>query len=382
MQIITSDALESHGQASARTPAGASVMRALVAELDRHGYGELVCAMAPIFASDPWTRIGHVRGQLPQPLSECAEVFLFAGSVPAAQLQRALGPGLVDELQALGILRAVADGHVASAGLTMRRLLGLWYLHETPGPSPRMYYGDDSFALLWRQAVGHATRCLDLCCGPGIQLLHAVRQGGSGVGVEINPMAARLARINAAMNRIDSVRIEVGSLFEPISADERFDRVTANPPLLPFPDDAPYPFVGNGGEDGFAIAWPILDGLRRVLAPAGSAQIIQTCLSDGVVLAVEERLHEVAVATGLDIQVTITAHVPHHPGSPMFEGLVSSSVAGCGCDRDLVRHALARQLERHAASHLAGVFLRVVHGRGVCTIQDASGRDSTSFFFR
>ena len=356
--------------------------RALADAVARAGYGELTTSVSPLVASDTTTALWHAHGQLPDELATLADLFAFGRAVPKTDVERVLGSGLVSELQSVSILRSPAEDRLATCGLALRLVHGLWYLHELPGPSPQMYYGDDSFALMWRQAV-HRGRTLDLCSGPGIQLLHAVRQGGSGVGVEANRFASSLARINAEMNGLESrVELVVGDLYEPLAADERFDAVLANPPLLPLPEDLPYAFVGHGGEDGFALTWRILEGLPNVLHPTGLARVVATGLSDGIELCVEPRLTELAVRTGLDIVVTIAAHVHYHPGAPFFEGLAKSASAGAGTDLEPTRAALTAHLERHHASHLAGCSIVAMPGRGACIVHDISAANSASFFFR
>ncbi len=39
-----------------------------------------------------------------------------------------------------------------------------------------------------------------------------------------------------------------------------FSLVVVNPPLLPIPDEIPYPFVGDGGQSGLDITLHILKG--------------------------------------------------------------------------------------------------------------------------
>ena len=96
-----------------------------------------------------------------------------------------------------------------------------------------IYFGEDSFALAWRQRRLTRGRVLDLCCGPGFQLLEGTRHGACGVGVEINEFAAAIARLNVAINGLDGrTRIVRGDLYSPLPDGGDFDLVVANPPTL------------------------------------------------------------------------------------------------------------------------------------------------------
>ena len=76
------------------------------------------------------------------------------------------------------------------------------------------------------------TRVLDLGTGSGIAAVFAAQRGAQVIATDINPEAARCARINALVHGLE-VRIEtrVGDLFAPIG-DERFDLVLFNPPYF------------------------------------------------------------------------------------------------------------------------------------------------------
>lgn len=355
---------------------------ALAHALDRHGYAELCTSLSPLRSSDPELSLAFARGQLPNDLEVLAQVFLFGESVHLDRLVPLIGEHTLEQLRSAGFMQLGDDGAIRTAGLIVRQVLGLWYIHERPGPAPQLYYGDDSFALLWRQQVRGVGRCLDLCSGPGLQLLHAVRQGATGVGVEINRFAFALARANAAMNGLEHrAHFLHGSLFEPLAVGERFDHVLANPPLLPIPDETPYPFVGDGGDDGFSITREILLGLPDVLTPTGCAQIIATGLSDGIELGAESSLRSWASAAGLDVVVTVTAQVPHAPGTAAFEGLARSSAGYANQPQD-TRAEMSRHLRRHGATHLAGLFIRAQLGRGDVVVNDVSTKKSESLFFR
>lgn len=74
------------------------------------------------------------------------------------------------------------------------------------------------------------TRVLDLGTGSGIGAIFAARRGAQVIASDINPEAARCARINALVHQLDTqIDVRVGDLFAPVNG-ERFDLVLFNPP--------------------------------------------------------------------------------------------------------------------------------------------------------
>ena len=70
-----------------------------------------------------------------------------------------------------------------------------------------------------RAPAGRAA-ALDLGTGSGVQAFLAARHSGHVVGLDLNPRALRLARLNAALNGVENVDWRQGDLFEPVR-DER-----------------------------------------------------------------------------------------------------------------------------------------------------------------
>lgn len=98
-------------------------------------------------------------------------------------------------------------------------------------------------------------RALDMGTGTGVGALFLARRGWQVVAVDLNPEAARCARINVLLNRLESrVEVRQGDLFSPIEG-ERFDLVLFNPPFF------------RGEPDGlFDLAWRSRDVLERFAA--------------------------------------------------------------------------------------------------------------------
>lgn len=77
-----------------------------------------------------------------------------------------------------------------------------------------------------------------------IQGLILTNCGMDVTSVEINPFVVDLCKKNTAINSLDDeTRVLEGSLYSPLRDDSCFSLVVVNPPLLPIPDEIPYPFV-------------------------------------------------------------------------------------------------------------------------------------------
>jgi HemK-related putative methylase len=117
---------------------------------------------------------------------------------------------------------------------------------------------------------GAGRRALDMGAGAGAGAVFAARRGFSVVAVDVNPEAARCARINAQLNRMEAqVDVREGDLFAPV-AGERFHLVLFNPPF----------YRGTPG-DALDHAWRSPDVIERFaaalpghLAPGGRALVV------------------------------------------------------------------------------------------------------------
>ena len=118
-------------------------------------------------------------------------------------------------------------------------------------------------------------RVLDMGTGTGIGALLAAQWAANVDAVDINPEAARCARINALLHTMeDRIVVYEGDLFEPVHG-RRYDVVLFNPPY----------FRGRPG-DAFETAWRSDDVVERFaaalpdhLTPGGYALVVLS--SDG-----------------------------------------------------------------------------------------------------
>ncbi|GBQ10629.1 peptide chain release factor N(5)-glutamine methyltransferase [Swaminathania salitolerans] len=120
---------------------------------------------------------------------------------------------------------------------------------------------------------------LDLGTGTGCLLLAALSEyrNATGVGLDLSPEAAALARENARLNELDDrASFVAGNWFAPLEG--RFDIVLSNPPYIRIADmDDLMPEVRDhephralvAGEDGLDAYREILSGAGRFLAAGG-----------------------------------------------------------------------------------------------------------------
>ncbi|MDR6498177.1 hypothetical protein J2785_001321 [Burkholderia ambifaria] len=188
--------------------------------------------------------------------------------------------------------------------------------------------------------------------------------------MEINPFASSIAIINREMNGATNWQVATGDLYDALEPGQTFDHIVCNPPLLPFPDDARYPFVGHGGSDGWTIAWRVLDGLPTFLRAAGRAQLVGTTLGNGVEPIITYRLRAFARNARMDCHLYVTSHVPLARGTEYFEGLTWSAAASENVPIDRVRDRLEAFLAERDATHLVSHYLQVMHGTGETKVID------------
>lgn len=123
-------------------------------------------------------------------------------------------------------------------------------------------------------------RALDLGTGCGVQALHLARHADRIVATDLNPRALDLARLTAALNRVE-VGFARGDLYAPV-ADQLFDLIVTNPPYVISPPTASEATLTyretNRPSDGL-VEQVVRDGVAR-LAPGGTLQVLANWVSD------------------------------------------------------------------------------------------------------
>ncbi len=197
--------------------------------------------------------------------------------VEARELQACIPGEVLSTLETLGLLNRI--GNNVAAAYRLANHMGLWLFSEKVSPQAKCYYGNDSFELS-RMLIGAEGNVLDLCSGVGPQALICARTARHVTAVEIEPLAAKLFWINAAMNGLtDKVEFLTGDLLAPV-AGRKFDVISCNPPFMPVPAGVPYPVFAGGGSDGLDIVRRLMAGLPEVLAPDGRCEVVGAVLGD------------------------------------------------------------------------------------------------------
>jgi carbamoyltransferase len=119
---------------------------------------------------------------------------------------------------------------------------------------------------------------LDVCTGSGVQAIVAARGASRVVAVDVNPRALHFVAFNARLNEVEVTPL-LGSVYEPLDDQDRFDRILANPPFVPTPDRS-LPLYRGGGESGEDVLIPLVAGLRDRLESEGMAQIYSVMVAD------------------------------------------------------------------------------------------------------
>jgi release factor glutamine methyltransferase len=365
-------------QSAAHPIMNRDIVRAFCAWLNESGLPDFFACHDPLHPRlEHWT-MG--RRSAPRSLQPIIDLFILGREVPLRELAGAPGEVLA-ALTSQGILKSVGTDAVCLGGLVLLPLQGLWLLCQRPQPNPTLYFGDDSVALTQRLRARRGERALDLCSGPGIQALRLAQMGANVTAVELNPVAATLARINITLNDLeDRVDVRIASLYAGVPG-ERFDVIVANPPLLPIPDDMPYPFVGHGGPDGLRLTRQILDGLPEALSPRGVARLIGTTLSDGYLPLCVDELRRCSASKQLSIRMFITSHHGLAAGDPFFEGLCDTAAATGEIDAAAARRRFRTFLTEEKASHLCAYFFHVTPGSGGFDLIDLAHEPPADLWF-
>ena len=301
-------------------------------------------------------RVALIAERLDPELGETVDLLLLRRAVEPGFL-----PGRVAEIA--GRLDEIfvrdADGRLALDGLTLRHTMGLWLFLQPEHRRNAVYFGDDTIGLAARLRPRPQSACLDFCTGPGTQALLAGRAARMAVGVEVNPVAAAIANLNVAANGVSNTEIVLSDLAE-FRTDQRFDFISANPPLLPVPSEIDYPFIGDGGEDGLRVTERILARAGELLAPEGVAEVIGLGLGIEGAPAFLDKLAAVGAEAGLFLTVHLLRRTEFAVGSGLFNGLILSSA---GTDPAVqARHHLA--LEGFVdANAIDSAFTFAVHAR-------------------
>ena len=232
---------------------------ATIREVLREAAGRLAAAGVPDAAYDAAELLSRVMGD--SSLMLRAE----AGRAVSSE-QRAAYDALIARRAAREPLQYIT-GEAPFMGLTL-------------GTAPGVLIPRFDTEALCQQALDRlrgGERVLDLCTGSGALAvaLAALRPGIRVAAGDISPLAAALARENAARCGV-SVDVRLGDLFAPFRG-ETFDMIVSNPPYIPAGQLAglqeevrrePAQAL-DGGADGVDFYRRIIAEAPRYLAPGG-----------------------------------------------------------------------------------------------------------------
>lgn len=186
------------------------------------------------------------------------------------------------------------------------------FLADPPGSNllRRVIAGQDSLNLvefLIAQRLPRVSRYLDVGPGSGVVLLSIAPLADEALGLDINPRAVAISRLNVELNQLDRTSVLEGDIFTDNEAQGRFDRITWNTPFMLFPPECKDThYDAFGGEMGIELQLNFIRRLPALLAENGRALLsgTSTVLDNGDNL-MNRALPAIASDGGLDIGMIV-----------------------------------------------------------------------------
>lgn len=184
-----------------------------------------------------------------------------------------LPPGLLALMQEAGVIERHGEGWRSLVRLST--LSGLLFLHSAypTAAADAVFFGPDTYRFAraietyLERGGPPPRRAVDVGCGggPGAVLLARAWPASEVLAVDINPVALRLTRVNAALAGV-SVTARQSDLLRDV--DGTFDLIVANPPYLV--DPASRAYRHGGGALGAGLSLGIVEAACARLAPGGT----------------------------------------------------------------------------------------------------------------
>jgi methylase of polypeptide subunit release factors len=302
-------------------------------------------------------------------LVEWKTLLAQTGMEPGHDLAARVPGEILLTVEELGLVNRIGDRIEPSYRLVSH--LGLWLFCENVSPSAMFYYGNDS-AELSRVLEGAEGAVLDLCSGVGTQALVCARTATRVTAVEIEPLAAKLFWVNAAMNGLsDKVELLNGDLLDPV-AGRKFDVISCNPPFMPVAPGVRYPRFADGGGDGLEVVRRLAAGLPEALAPGGRCEVIGAVLGNGAGpdLAAFHKM-----ATDSRLAITIDCRTCEELEGKTMRQLVGTALNGGSED---VEEAFRSHFASLQATHLYCFLLHAVRAPSPMVCASYHGGQSTA----
>ena len=144
---------------------------------------------------------------------------------------------------------------------------------------------EDTFLLAENLHVRKKERVLEIGTGCGIIAVLAAEKGARVVATDINFHALKCAKNNAKQNRVsEKVEFRLGSIFEPIKPDEKFDLIIFNAPYLPsekpLEKQSLIERAWSGGREGRELIDAFISQVSKFIKETGRVLLVQSSLSD------------------------------------------------------------------------------------------------------
>jgi SAM-dependent methyltransferase len=244
-------------------------------------------------------RARHLR----EPAAYAMRMLMICDPVTSEQAQLALGDLPLEKLIDAGLVGSAADGWFVSP-FYLNIVNGFYVICDdlTRGEDAVMGAGETTKCLCRASHPSHPIeRALDLGCGAGTGALLFADRVTHIVGIDINPRAITLSRVNAALNGITNVDFREGDLFSPVEG-ETFDLIFSQPPYVAQPTGVePRTFL-YGGPRGDELPLKVLARLPRYLRPSGRAVILVEWPEIGEA-PLEERVRAALPAKDLNVLI-------------------------------------------------------------------------------
>lgn len=171
---------------------------------------------------------------------------------------------------------AIPHGELWKSTLRLSSLQGAFFWHSAYPTieADSVFFGPDTYrfgsaiSAFFASNTRPIRRAVDVGCGagPGAILVAMQNPAASVSGVDINPTALRLARINATLNGVPHMEPLESNLLTAVEGD--FDLIVSNPPYLV--DTSERAYRHGGGPLGAGLSLAIVEAALNRLSQGGT----------------------------------------------------------------------------------------------------------------
>lgn len=177
----------------------------------------------------------------------------------------------------------VSDLYLPDVGADSGNLDKILYFHSAfpTKQDDAVFFGPDTYFFL--KFLAQTSKSLlpskprtvvDVCCGSGAGAIHVARDYPQShvLGLDLNPKALRLGKINA---KLADCRVEFGesNLFAAVESRDDIDLIVSNPPYIASGDEGVPMYAAGGAQQGLALPLRIVEEGVRTLAENGVLMI-------------------------------------------------------------------------------------------------------------